>query len=173
MAIRAGALGALPLLFAALSGHAVQLYKSTGPDGRVTYSDVPPAASTRAEVVTVDTSANAFDAGRSRAPSAARQPATAAAKPETVYEQIIRRRTVVDDREVKAAEKALEAARSALRNAQENSTAEDWIYAGGRWGKPSRFPTPEYAARIEALEKQVKQSEEALAEAERRLRLAS
>ncbi|HJV86762.1 MAG TPA: DUF4124 domain-containing protein [Noviherbaspirillum sp.] len=49
------------LLLVAASAHA-QLYKSVGPDGKVTYSDVPPASASRVETKTVASgSANTGD----------------------------------------------------------------------------------------------------------------
>jgi hypothetical protein len=168
-ALRRGKFALFVLALAAGASHAAQLYKSIGPDGRVTYSDRPPAGAARVEVIPVEPAGPRVD----RAPNSAPSASTATPQVQPDYEQIIRRRKVVDDSEVKAAERALAAARAALQEAQENSTPEDWQYFGGRWGRGGRFPKPEYAARLEALEQGVKQAEGALTEAQRRFRLAS
>ena len=47
----------------------------------------------------------------------------------------------------------LDAARAALEDAQNNSTAQDWVYLGS--GNPvgmRRMPRPEYAERLQRLE---------------------
>ena len=144
-------------------GEAAQLYKSVTRDGRITYSDRPPEdARASTSVINVETHGNEV---------AAR--AAPAAQSREDNEKIIRRRPPEPDRSaVLAATHALDEARKALIAAQESSTPEDWIYFGPN--NPVgmlRAPKPEFQARLESLEKQVKVAEITLDDAERKVRL--
>ena len=145
------------LACAASDASAAVFYKHVDSQGKVTYTDYPPGTTSgRVETLQIDTSA---------------LPTVRLAEPraETENERIIRRRPVDNTGPVLAARERLDAARAALQAAQDNSVAEDWIYFGGR----GRAPRPEYLARLEGLEAQVKAAEAALADEERRIRLGS
>ena len=95
---------------------------------------------------------------------------------ESEYEKIIRRKapdaTAKEDA-VRSARKRLEDARAALQSAQDSSSPEDWIYRPKgpymRGVSPTvRFPRPEYAERLAALEADVKAAEANLEEVERK-----
>ena len=150
---------AAPLALA-LDAGAVVLYKHVDAQGRVTYLDRPvaPSAGGRVEALEIDTTAN---------PARAAPPA-ATARGETENERIIRRRPPEpDQRPLDEARQQLDTARAALEAAQASSTPEDWIY----FGNSRRAPRPEYLARLESLEAQVKAAEANVAEHERRVRL--
>ena len=147
------------LLALAFEAGAVVLYKSIDANGRVTYSDQPPAGNGARVVVPID-----VDYPPVAAPW---RPPVAMSGGEEV-EQIIRRRPASsDDSRVRAAQARLDHARAALESAQNNSAPEDWIYLGNR----HRAPRPDYLARLESLQADVNAAEQQLADEERRLRL--
>jgi len=85
-------------------------------------------------------------------------------------EELIRRRPASpNEAAVRNAQARLDRARAALENAQNNSVAEDWIY----YGNGHRGPRPEYAARLDSLDAELKAAQEQLADEERRARLGS
>lgn len=154
---------ALLLIAAATEVYGATLYKLTSPSGEITYSDaVPKGFRGTVKRLDIDT--------RERvavlAPGAQGQ--VQATVPD--YAEILRRRPPADESEARIAEarERLEAARRALADAQENSTAEDWINFG-RFNKSGmrRAPRPEYQARLESLERDVQVAEEQLRRAER------
>ena len=150
------------LAVVAFDAAAITLYKSTDEDGRVTYSDQP-SRSLRERVVPLDIDTTA---DQTQLPLPAQ---SSESTRDSENERIIRRRPVVsDDSAVRLAREGLDAARSALEDAQNNSTDEDWIYFDRRMKPPgSRGPRPEYLARLESLEAQVKAAEITLADAVR------
>lgn len=152
------------LLALAFDAGAVVLYKSIDATGRVTYSDQPPSANGARSVVPIDVDPYP--------PAAAPyKPPVALSRGEDL-DQIIRRRpAAANDARVRAAQARLDAARAALEAAQASSTPEDWVYFGIRPGGPNRMPRPEYLARLESLDADVKAAEGQLADEERRLRL--
>ena len=127
----------------------VILYKLTGRDGAVTYVDaVPKGFAGNVEKLVIDPGEHSVRLAD-----------------RLENEQVIRRRAPADPREAKvaAAQARLEQAKQALESAQASSTPEDWIYMGpGR-----RAPRPEYEARLNQLEQQVRAAEESLRVAER------
>jgi hypothetical protein len=154
----------LPALLAvvAFDAAAITLYKSTGADGRITYSDQPSRSFGRSVVpLDIDTTANQTQlAPRS----------SAVATRESENERIIRRRPAVSaDSAVVVAQRKLDVARGAFEDARNNPTAEDWIYFDRRTNPNGvrRGPSPEYLARLDSLEAQVKAAEATLADAER------
>lgn len=149
---------ALVLALIATDAWAAVAYKLTDPNGRVTYVDVPPRTfDGTVQRLDIDTDEHVVSL-----PPAPRV--------ETPSERVIRRAAPVDPAEerLRAARARLAAARAALDEAQNNSTAEDWIYFGPR--NPvgmRRAPRPEYQARLERLEDGVRRAEAQLREAER------
>jgi multidrug efflux pump subunit AcrA (membrane-fusion protein) len=84
-------------------------------------------------------------------------------------EELIRRRPAApNDTAVRSAQARLEQARAALAAAQASSAPDDWIYFGAGRG---RAPRPEYEARLDSLDSEVKAAEQQLADEERKLRL--
>jgi hypothetical protein len=158
---------AILLFAAATEAYGTTLYKLTDATGAVTYTDAVPkgfrGSVKRLDIDTSDTSEKvAIITPGSRAGQ------VQATVPD--YAEIIRRPSSIDDSEarVSAARQRLEAARYALADAQENSTAEDWIYFGPN--NPvgmRRAPRPEYQARLENLERNVRIAEDELRIAER------
>jgi hypothetical protein len=148
---------------AALAGNAgaVVLYKSIDASGHVTYSDQPPPRGGATRVVPLDIDTSAL-------PAAPEWSLPERAGTSDIEELIVRRPAQPSDAAVRAAQARLDRARAALQPAQDNSLAEDWI----SFGNGRRAPRPEYAARLEALDAEVKSAEQALADEERRLRLA-
>lgn len=138
------------------------LYKLTEPSGRITYADsVPRGFPGAVQRLDIDTSEHVVTL-----PEASR--GEVQVRPD--YAEIIRRRPPPpDEARILGARERLEAARRALADAQENSTAGDWIYFGPR--NPlgmRRAPRPEYQARLEQLERDVQVAEERLRLAEAR-----
>jgi hypothetical protein len=139
----------------------VVLYKSIDAQGRVTYSDQPPGpAAARVVPLEIDTSAlPTTSLWRDSIAQSAGAPN---------IEELIRRRPVQpNEAAVRGAQARLDRARAALDSAQNNSLAEDWIY----YGNGHRGPRPEYAARLEALDSELKAAEQQLADEERKARL--
>ena len=137
---------------------AVVVYKLTDRQGRVTYVDAVPkgfdGTVTRMSIEPGDHTVRLPD-----------PPAANGARAETEYEQIIRRKPAADPRDAKVAEARtrLLRAQEALQVAQESASPEDWIYMGpGR-----RAPRPEYEARLNQLDANVRAAEETLRVAER------
>jgi hypothetical protein len=155
---------ALLLIAAATEAYGTTLYKLTDATGAVTYTDaVPKGFSGTVKRLDLDTSAKVAVITPS-----ARAGEVEATVPD--YAEIIRRPSPVDDDEVRiaAARERLEAARQALADARENSSASDWIYFGPN--NPvgmRRAPRPEYQARLESLERNVRIAEDELRMAER------
>ena len=155
---------ALLLIAAATEAYGTTLYKLTDATGAVTYTDaVPKGFRGTVKRLDLDTSAKVAVITPS-----ARGGEVQATVPD--YAEIIRRPSPADDDEARiaAARERLESARQALADAQENSTANDWIYFGPN--NPAgmrRAPRPEYQARLENLERNVQIAEDQLREAER------
>ena len=153
---------AAALLVLAFDSGAVVLYKTTDANGRVTYSDSPPAAGIAVRVVPLDIDTSAL-------PTASPQDFAQAAGARDVEELIVRRPPQPSDAGVLAAQVRLDRARAALQDAQDNSTAEDWIYFGRA---QRRAPRPEYAARLDSLGAEVNAAQAQLDDEERKLRSA-
>jgi hypothetical protein len=132
------------------------IYKIIGKDGKVTYSSEPPPGDAKATKVDI-------------APGNTAVAPKAGPREETEYEKVIRRKPAPsgNDGAVRQARDRLEAARKALENARESVDPEDWTYTNRPGVGPRRFPRPDYTARLERLEADVKSAEEAVAEAER------
>lgn len=154
---------ALLLIAAATEVYGAILYKLTSPSGEVIYTDtVPRGFRGTVKRLEIDTSERVAVL----TPGARRQ--VQANAPD--FAGIISRRPPVDEEEIRIAQarQRLESARQALAAAQENSTADDWIYFGPN--NPAgmrRAPRPEYQARLENLERDVQIAEEELRAAER------
>lgn len=150
------------LALIATDAWAVVLYKLTDRAGNVTYADaVPKGFDGQVKPLTIDP-------GQHVAPS---PPAT---RPPSEYERMLRTPpaaiVAVDAREqrIRAARAKFEEARRALDDAQNNSSAEDWIYLGPN--NPvgmRRMPRPEYQARLETLSNNLARAQEELRAAER------
>src|SRR5688572_14358521 len=117
----------LTVVYCALlaTAEATTLYKYVDKDGRVTYSDRPPAESSgKTTAIPVD-----------NFPPQAPKKLAASPREETEYEKIIRRKPPVkDESEVVVAKRRLEEAKLALEQARESASPEDWIYTGHRPG---------------------------------------
>jgi hypothetical protein len=150
------------LLGLAFNAGAVVLYKATDSNGRVTYSDSPPPAGIAARVVPLDIDTSAL-------PTASPRDFAQAAGARDVEELIVRRPPQPSDAGVRAAQARLDRARAALEYAQDNSTAEDWIYFGRT---QRRAPRPEYEARLNSLQAEIDAAQSQLDDEERKLRLA-
>lgn len=144
---------------------ATTFYKLTDADGHVTYLDRAPAGfAGRVEVVTVDPDANTArlpDGITAEPPSEAARVLRAAAEERLAARQSARS-------QLDQAQSELAQAKQALQQAQDQSLPQDWIY----FGNAHRAPRPEYLARLESLESQVKQAEDDLAQAERQYRMS-
>lgn len=155
---------ALLLIAAATEAYGTTLYKLTDATGAVTYADaVPKGYRGTVKRLDIDTSAKVAVITPSE-----RAGEVQATVPD--YAEIIRRPSPVDENEARiaAARERLEAARQALAAAQDNSTADDWIYFGPN--NPAgmrRAPRPEYQARLENLERNLQIAEDELRMAER------
>ena len=155
----AAALAVIP----ADAGAAV-LYKLVDPQGHVTYTDAPPrgfpGTVTRLDV---DTDANNI--------APAQIPEVLAAGPASPAVSTTRRPAASVEERLRFARARVDAARSALADAQNNSTAEDWYYFGPN--NPAgmrRAPRPEYQDRLARLEGDVIGAENELRDLERGLR---
>ena len=145
----------------ACNAGAVVLYKSIDANGRVTYSDQPPrGAVTRVVPLEIDISA---------LPTvpAWRESLAQSAGAADIEDLIRRRPTAPNEAAVRAAQARRDRARAALDSAQNNSLAEDWIY----YGNGHRGPRPEYAARLDSLDAELKAAEQQVADEERKARL--
>lgn len=158
-------IAAAALLGTAMQAPAATFYKLTDHAGRVTYVDRAPSKfAGKVEMVTVDPAANT-----------AKLPDAVPSDVQVEAERIIRspqadRLTQGEalSQRVERAQADLASARASLAHAQDNSLAEDWIY----FKRGGRGPRPEYAARLETLQANVKLAEANLAEAEQQQRLA-
>ena len=153
----------LLLVFVMTDAWGVVLYKLTDRAGQVTYADsVPRGFAGSVTQVFVDTSEHVVSLSEALPPAATRS--------RIANEEIILRRpdTSKQDAAVRAARLKAAAARSALDDAQNNSTPDDWIYFGNR--NPTgmrRAPRPEYQERLARLERDLQVAEEELRAAER------
>ena len=148
----------LALAFAAADASAAVLYKLTDNRGRVTYVDaVPEGFSGSVQRMDIDTGERVITL---------QEPTVRALRSRAENEEIIRRTPPPDPgiEKVRIARLKAATARAALESAQNNSTADDWIYFGAGRG---RAPRPEYEARLMQLERDVQQAEEEVRIAER------
>ena len=151
---------------AGATAQAAVLYKLTDRLGHVTYSDSVPrgfdGAVARLEIDPSRTSVPSEQLPELLVPAAAPPPTTS----------IALARANADEERVRAARGRVDAARLALEDARNNSTAEDWQYfvrkhpSGGK-----RVPTPEYAERLTRLETDIQVAEADLRTLEREIRL--
>ena len=152
------------LAFGAAQAGAAVLYKLVDPYGHVTYTDAPPR--TFAGTVTridVDTDANNI--------APAQIPEVLAAGPASPVVTHTRRAGSNSEERLRFARARVDAARSALADAQNNSTPEDWYYFGPN--NPAgmrRAPRPEYQDRLARLEGDVIAAENELGDLERQSR---
>ena len=150
-------------LGAADAGAAV-LYKLVDPYGHVTYTDAPPRGFAGTVTrIDVDTDANNI--------APAQIPEILAIGPSSPAVTPTRRTGASAEERLRFARARVDAARSALADAQNNSTAEDWYYFGPN--NPvgvRRAPRPEYQDRLARLEGDVVAAENELGDLERQLR---
>ena len=157
------ALFLLLLVFIATEAWGKVLYKLTDAAGHITYADaVPRGFAGNVTSVVVDTSEHVVKLADALPAMASRSRST--------NEEIIRRRPddSKQDAAVRAARLKVATARSALDDAQNSSTPDDWIYFGS--GNPvgmRRAPRPEYQDRLAKLEGDLRRAEEELRTAER------
>lgn len=138
----------LALGFACAGAQAAVLYKLVDPAGNVTFADAVPSGF-RGDItrIDVDTSSLPTRPTIDIAKESVRLDAALAAQ---------RLSEVRREDEIAAARARVAAATAALADAQNNSTANDWVYVGP--GNPvgmRRFPRPEYQARLAQLENEV------------------
>lgn len=155
------------LLLIAMAASAQQLYKYTGKDGKVTYSDRVPRADEKAEPVVIDARANIVASPRPAASATkgvSAKPASGSAKEVEARDKA--RRQLRD--EIDAAQKNLDAAKAALEGGRDAKPEEVQIVV--RQGGNSVLQKPVYAERIAGLEQAVKAAEERLAKAEQNYR---
>jgi len=142
------------------------LYKLIDKNGKITYVEkVPKDFDGKVIRVDIDPNRNRMDAPKP--PSA---PSAGEGRQQFPGEDFVRKqeqaRQQSEDR-VAQAKSRLEAARKAFEDARDNP-GEDDLQRFGKVGGGSRVqPTPDYARRLEQLEANVKEAEEALRRAER------
>jgi hypothetical protein len=151
----------LGLCLPAASALAETLYKLIDKNGKVTYSEKPPK-DFDGKVIRLDIDPNANTATLPK-PAAKGE----GARQETESEKIIRRQAPNNDDRIREAKAKLEAARQALADAQSNESDGDFMIVRNAGGGVRRVPTPDYAARLAALEKAITDAELALSNAEK------
>lgn len=134
------------------------LYKYVDANGKVTYSDRKPEPGEKAELVKVDKDANVMAAHKPRARAGsdanpAREGRSTTNSAEKKSSTGASRSGAAADAAVLAAEKQLEVAKKALQEGQAPLPEEQQIVV--RQGGNSVVRTPEYFARIAALEEAV------------------
>jgi Domain of unknown function (DUF4124) len=143
----------------ALQASAQTLYKYVDKDGKITYSDKPPKDGEKATKVTIDTNANVTRLNTKDASGKEQKFADIKARGDA--------RAALRDKlqgEIKTAETNLEKAKKALEDGRVPLEGETRIVVGKTSNSVQR--TPEYFARIEALEEAVKKAEARVKEAE-------
>jgi hypothetical protein len=149
------------LALGAADAGATVLYKLVDSYGHITYTDAPPRAFPGTVTrIDVDSSANNI--------APAQIPEILVAAPTSPVVAQPRRAGASADERLRFARARVDAARSALADAQSNSTPEDWYYFGPN--NPvgmRRAPRPEYSERLQRLEGDVLAAESALRDLER------
>jgi hypothetical protein len=135
------------------------LYKLVDKNGKVAYSQSVPA-DFDGQVVRIE-----IKATTNTEPPTPTGKADKGVRTQTENERIIRRRPPSNDDAMEAARLRVQAAQAAFESARDNSKAEDWQYTVNH----RRYPKPEYGARLDRLEQDVKLAEEALHKLERAL----
>lgn len=146
------------LMFVA-QADAQTLYKYVDKDGKVTYSDVPPKDGEKASKVIVDKNVNITKLNTKDASGKEQKFADVKARGDA--------RAALRDKlqaDVKTAEVNLEKAKKALEDGRVPVEGETRIVVGKNSNSVQR--TPEYFARIEALEEALKKAEARVKEAE-------
>jgi len=154
----------------AFAANAQGLWKYTGKDGKVTYSDTAPKSGEKAVPVIADTSGTVIPAERNLSSG---KPQNSASVTSRASERASERETY--RKALDAARDELEEAKKALEAGQETTQDERSIVVGrGANGKPTGVNSvttkPEYYSRIALLEDAVKKAEEKVAAAERDFR---
>jgi len=143
------------LAAAAHLAHAQTLYKLIDKNGKVTYSEsAPKPGEFDGQVVPINIDPKANTATLPKLPPPSSAPATNPGG-----------RSVPD---AQTARDALEAARKALAQAQENPSPDDVRFIGNKSGGTRAVQSDEYRAKLDKLEADVKAAEEALRRAEGR-----
>jgi hypothetical protein len=133
----------------AFDSAAVTLYKSIDNEGHVTYSDREPKGFD-GKVIPLNIDPNANEVSLLPHVPDSTSPATA-----SDYERIIENPTAGNSgSDLRLAQQRFDAAKSALKDAQDNSPATDWTYLGNPAGT-RRMPKPEYTARLDRLNAEV------------------
>jgi hypothetical protein len=146
-------------LVVATQADAQTLYKYVDKDGKITYSDIPPKDGEKASKVTVDKNVNLTKLNTKDASGKEQKFADIKARGDA--------RSALRDKlqgEIKTAETNLEKAKKALEDGRDPLEGETRIVVGKNSNSVQR--TPEYFARIEALEEAVKKAEARVKEAE-------
>lgn len=145
----------LSLTFAPL-GIADTVYKSVDAEGNVTYSTTPPVDATQTESVPIAPGPTAEQRAAAEARMSELARARAEAREREAENEEERAESVAD------AQKRLDEARAALKDAQEERVG-DWQHTAGG----ARFRSLSYRQRMSAAEERVERAEEALAQARR------
>jgi hypothetical protein len=159
----ASALGAV-----ALHASAQTLYKLIDKNGKVTYSETEPK-NFDGKVVPMNVNPEANTVSLPKPPAAS----GAGAAPERNADGIRRtpkpetRASASGGDKVQEAKDRLEAARKALKDAQENPAEGDVTWIGNKSGGTRPIPTEGYQRRLELLESNVRRAEEELKLAEK------
>lgn len=154
-------------LVASLAGaQTTTLYKHVDKDGKVTYTDKPPAKDASAAKEVGSTKALNMDKERNviKAP-----PKSSDAPDKRGAENKARTAESAKEKEYEDARKAYEAARAA-QDAGKDPKDDEWRTIGASKGAPARVPTEAYAERLKRLEAAVAAAEKRLRDAERALR---
>ena len=148
-------------LLCAGAASAQTLYKLIDKNGKVTYSESPPKEFD-GKVIRMDIDPKANTATLPKPSATPRE--------ETPSEKILRRPTPPTGGadKAQAARDKLEAAKKALKDAQDNPGEGDVQRVGNKGGFTRPVPTDEYQKRLEALQEGVRKAEEELRVAEGR-----
>ena len=147
-------------LFSSSLANGQQLWKYTDKDGKVTYSDKAPKPGEKAEAVTSDASTNVISAPRNTlngVPQKLSDVKGRADAREKMRDQL--------RKEVDAAREQLAAAKKALEDGRDPTSAETQVVVGRNakgvpTGSNSSIRKPEYYERVAKLEESVKKAEE-------------
>ena len=146
---------------------AQSLYKLVDRSGKVTYSDtVPRDFKGRVIPLHVDPNLNSSEA----LPAAGQE---GEGRGESPADRTIRKGPANEEAPIEAARRKARAARKAFEDARDNSTPDDWVYVNPDRNphRVRRYPKPEYAARLEELERLALLAERELDKLERERRI--
>ncbi|MDX2217904.1 MAG: DUF4124 domain-containing protein [Burkholderiales bacterium] len=162
------------LLFALLvSGFAAAqsstVYKHVDKDGKVTYSEKPPAKDEpKSDGKAVGSKKFGVDNERNVIKSYVPRSGTEGAGDARAFDKRVERNNELRAK-LEEAERELEDAKAALDSGKE-PLEDEWRTVGAAGGRPARIPTEAYYQRVKALEQAVKDAEEKVKKAETAVR---